>query len=199
MAEHILILYSSVDLHTLHICERIAAVMQGLGCETSIVAVDDAKGLDLTAFGRIVLGASIRYGHHRPDVAAFIGQHQAELESRPSAFFCVNVVARKPNKNTPQTNPYARKFLQSIAWKPQLAAVFAGKIDYPRYGFFDRMMIRFIMLVTDGPTDPNTVVEFTDWAQVETFALAVCALPSHESRPYVGEPFAPSTLSAPFL
>lgn len=182
MVEPILILYSTVDCHTLHICERISHVMQGLGCETSIIAVDDARDLDLTGFSRIVIGASIRYGHHRPDVAAFIGKHQAELESRPSAFFCVNVVARKPNKNTPQTNPYARKFLKNIAWKPQLAAVFAGKIDYPRYGFVDRLMIRFIMLVTQGPTDPNTVVEFTDWAKVESFALGVCALPVPENH-----------------
>jgi menaquinone-dependent protoporphyrinogen oxidase len=177
MAEPILILYSTVDCHTLHICERIAHVIQGLGCKTTIVAVEEAKHLDITAFSRIVIGASIRYGRHRPDVAAFIARHQAELESRPSAFFCVNVVARKPNKNTPQTNPYARKFLASIAWKPQLAAVFAGKLDYPRYGFIDRQMIRFIMLLTQGPTDPHTVVEFTDWDQVESFALGVCALP----------------------
>jgi menaquinone-dependent protoporphyrinogen oxidase len=177
MAEHILILYSTVDGHTLHICERIAQVIQGFGCETTIVAVDDAKDLDLHAFSRVVMGASIRYGHLRPDVAVFIRRHQAVLESRPSAFFCVNVVARKPDKNTPQTNPYARKFLQSIAWKPQLAAVFAGRLDYPRYGFFDRQMIRFIMLLTHGPTDPTSVVEFTDWQQVESFALGVCALP----------------------
>jgi menaquinone-dependent protoporphyrinogen oxidase len=182
MAEPILILYSTVDCHTLHICERIAQVIQGLGCETSIIAVDEARDLDLSSYGRVVLGASIRYGHHRPDVAAFIARHQADLESRPSAFFCVNVVARKPNKNTPQTNPYARKFLQSIAWKPQLAAVFAGRIDYPRYGFFDRLMIRFIMWMTHGPTDPRTVVEFTDWAQVESFALGLCALPMPARR-----------------
>src|ERR1035437_1601640 len=106
MAESILLLYFTVACHTLHICERISEVIEGLGCPASIISLDDAKGLDLTAYGRIVLGASIRYGHHRPDVAAFIARHQVELESRPSAFFCVNVVARKPDKNTPQTNPY---------------------------------------------------------------------------------------------
>ncbi|MEI7614715.1 MAG: menaquinone-dependent protoporphyrinogen IX dehydrogenase, partial [Betaproteobacteria bacterium] len=34
----------------------------------------------------------------------------------------------------------------------------------------DRLMIRLIMLMTKGPTDPETVVEFTDWQQVENFA-----------------------------
>ncbi len=47
--------------------------------------------------------------------------------------------------------------------------MFAGKLDYPKYGPFDRFMIRFIMWITKGPTDPTTVVEFTDWQQVEAF------------------------------
>ena len=64
-----------------------------------------------------------------------------------------------------------------MSWRPQQLAVFAGKLDYPSYGFFDRQMIRLIMLITQGPTDPEAVVEFTDWAMVEAFAQAVCALP----------------------
>ena len=31
--------------------------------------------------------------------------------------------------------------------------MFAGKLDYQRYRFMDRNIIRFIMLVTGGPTD----------------------------------------------
>ncbi|MEI7538802.1 MAG: flavodoxin domain-containing protein, partial [Comamonadaceae bacterium] len=51
--------------------------------------------------------------------------------------------------------------------------VFAGKLDYPRYRFIDRQMIRFIMLITKGPTDPSVVVEFTDWQAVEEFGRTV--------------------------
>jgi menaquinone-dependent protoporphyrinogen oxidase len=99
------------------------------------------------------------------------------LAAKPSAFFSVNIVARKPNKNTPETNPYLKKFLKKISWQPPLLGVFAGKLNYPIYGPLDRLMIRFIMLITKGPTDPKTVVEFTDWANVEVFAHAVCGLP----------------------
>jgi len=92
------------------------------------------------------------------------------LERKRSAFFSVNIVARKPNKSTPETNPYVKKFLRQIGWRPTTLATFAGKLDYPRYSFWDRQVIRFIMLLTKGPTDPNAVVEFTDWQQVEVFA-----------------------------
>lgn len=176
MAERLLLVYATTDGHTLHICERLKFLMTALGQRVTLVPIEQASALNLANFERIVMGASIRYGHHQPQVAQFIAKHQAVLESRPSAFFSVNVVARKSDKNTPESNPYARKFLQSIAWKPQLAAVFAGKLDYPRYGFFDRHMIRLIMWMTHGPTDPTTVVEFTDWAKVEAFGREVCAL-----------------------
>jgi menaquinone-dependent protoporphyrinogen oxidase len=92
------------------------------------------------------------------------------LESKKNAFFSVNIVARKPNKNTPQTNPYLLKFLKHISWKPENLAVFGGKLDYQRYGLFDRYMIRFIMWMTKGDTDLNSVIEYTNWDEVEKFA-----------------------------
>ena len=95
---------------------------------------------------------------------------QAALEARPNAFFSVNAVGRKPHKRQADTNPYVRKFLGQIRWKPQQIEVFGGKIEYPRYGFLDRNMIRLIMWITGGPTDPRSVTDFTDWAQVEAFA-----------------------------
>lgn len=177
MAERLLLIYATTDGHTLHICERLKFLLTALGQRVTLVPIEQADALQLDHFERIAIGASIHYGHHRPQVAQFIAKHQRVLESRSSAFFSVNIVARKPDKNTPETNPYLRKFLQSIAWKPQLTAVFAGKLDYPRYGFFDRQMIRLIMLMTKGPTDPKAVVEYTDWAKVETFGYALCAMP----------------------
>lgn len=37
-------------------------------------------------------------------------------------------------------------------------------------------MIRVIMWMTKGPTDPKTVVEFTNWTQVEAFGRLVSAM-----------------------
>ena len=165
----ILILYSTVDGHTRKICERLREVLEAARQQVVLAPLDDRTEIALEPFDKVVIGASIRYGRHRPSVAAFLRAHQAALQSKPNAFFSVNIVARKPNKSTPETNPYVRKLLQQIAWRPRQLAVFAGKLDYPRYGFWDRQIIRFIMLLTRGPTDPRSVVEFTDWKQVDQF------------------------------
>ncbi|MFZ4623353.1 MAG: menaquinone-dependent protoporphyrinogen IX dehydrogenase [Rhodoferax sp.] len=181
MAHHALLAYSTTDGHTRQICERLKFFMTALGQQVTLVPLEQASALNLKQFERIVIGASIRYGHHQPQVAQFIARHQALLEGCASGFFSVNIVARKPHKSQPDSNPYLKKFLRQITWKPQLLAVFAGKLNYPAYGWLDRQMIRLIMLITNGPTDPTMVVEFTDWAQVEAFAHAVCALPIVEA------------------
>ena len=170
----ILMLYSTTDGHTLKICERLKKVVDETGCEATLVQVGNFRTLNLSSFDKIVVGASIRYGKHSRQVFDFINEHLPLLERTPNAFFSVNIVARKAEKNRPETNPYVQKFLRHTPWRPNQLAVFAGKLDYPRYGAADRLMIRLIMWMTHGPTDPSTVVEFTDWAQVEAFALELC-------------------------
>ena len=172
----VLFLYSTVDGHTREICERLAEVVGAGGHAATLVELTPGAAVDLEKFDRIVIGASIRYGKHRPDVAAFINANVAALRTKPSAFFSVNAVARKPEKRDPDTNPYVVKFLKTIDWSPAVIRIFAGKIDYPRNGFVDKTMIRFIMWMTRGPTDPASTTDFTDWDKVTEFGEAIAAM-----------------------
>ena len=173
---NILIIYSTTDGHTRSICERLTQLVEEYDHSVVLSWMSDEPDIDLEPFDKVVIGASIRYGKHQPQVFEFIRKNQAVLESKPNAFFSVNVVARKPEKNQPDTNPYLQKFLKQIAWQPQNLAVFAGKIDYPRYGFIDRQMIRLIMWMTKGPTDTTATIEFTDWSKVEEFGRAIAKM-----------------------
>lgn len=169
----ILILYSTTDGHTKKICQRIQSMVERYDNEVKLVSIDDESLVGLELFDKIVVGASIRYGKHNKKVLDFVMSNEEILEDKASAFFSVNVVARKPGKNQPENNPYMQKFLRQVLWQPDEVAVFAGKIDYPKYRFFDRLVIRLIMYITNGPTDPKVAVEFTDWAQVESFGKTI--------------------------
>ena len=138
--------------------------------DCQIVSIPEAKNIDISQFQRIIIGASIRYGKHKDDLYDFIDSNIDQISVKENAFFSVNVVARKPEKNSPDTNPYMKKFLIKTSWKPDTLAVFAGKIDYPKYNFIDKHMIRFIMWITKGPTDTKNTYEYTDWAKVDEFA-----------------------------
>ncbi len=172
----VLILYSTTDGHTVEICKRMASVIEEGGNTVEMVDLKDGPSLADYTFDKIVIGASIRYGKHQKTVYDFIRENKESLERMPNALFSVNVVARKPEKNTPETNPYLQKFLGQIDWVPQNLGVFAGKIDYPALGPFDRTMIRFILWMGKGPTDTTGTYEFTDWDEVEAFGRRIAAL-----------------------
>ena len=167
--ESTLIIYSSTDGQTKNICSRIGEFLSN-DIPAKIISLSDATKNDIEKYDRVIMGASIRYGKHRKELFEFIETNLDELTKKENAFFSVNVVARKSEKNTPETNPYMQKFLLKTSWVPQRLAVFAGKIDYPKYNFFDKQMIRFIMWVTKGPTNIKNTYEFTDWNKVDSFA-----------------------------
>ncbi len=171
-----LLIYHGIYGHTRRICEVIQAEMIRLGVSTDISRLDNCEADDLKRFDAIVIGAAIRNGKHNSAVLEFIRTRRDLLESKPSGFFSVNLVARKPEKNTPETNPYVKAFLARSPWQPKLVGVFAGNLDYQRYRFMDRHIIRFIMTLTGGPTDLHTKIEFTDWDRVREFAGQVTAL-----------------------
>ena len=164
-----LIIYSSTDGHTKNICERLANFFSNTNA-TKIISLFEATEFDLSKFNQIIIGASIRYGKYSKNLYKFINLNKDTLEQKNSFFFSVNVVARKPEKNTPETNPYVKKFLKVSKWKPKKIGVFAGKVDYPNYGLFDKYAIKLIMFLTNGPTDTSQSYEFTDWSKVDNFA-----------------------------
>jgi menaquinone-dependent protoporphyrinogen oxidase len=172
----ILLLYSTVYGQSQRICARLQSRLAVAGHSVNVAPLGEDAGL--AGHDAIVIGASIRHGKHNPAVLDFVRTQLAMLQSVPSAFFSVSLIARKPTRNTAESNPYLRTFLARSPWRPALVGVFAGELDYQRYGFFDRYAIRFIMTLTKGPTDLRTKVEFTDWDEVDRFAARVAALAS---------------------
>ena len=165
-----LIIYSSTDGHTKTICLKILNSLKNPDL-VNIVPLDKAETFDLSKYDKIIIGASIRYGKHNRKVINFVKKNINLLNLRKTAFFSVNVVARKLGKNLPNTNPYVIKFLRDTNWKPNKVGVFAGKVDYPNYNFINKFVIRFIMMITKGPTDTKNSYEFTNWDTVKKFAL----------------------------
>ncbi|MFV0431874.1 MAG: menaquinone-dependent protoporphyrinogen IX dehydrogenase [Alphaproteobacteria bacterium] len=166
-----LLLTASTDGHSVKIMRLIASEML---CDNyDIIDIHTNPQIDWQAYDMVVIGASIRYGHYHKNLYAFIETHHEALNNMPSYFFGINLVARKMGKNTPETNIYTKKLLQKIKWTPKKAAVFAGACSWSKYNFWQTKIIQFIMIMTKGPTDTSTDIEFTDWDQVRSFAKSL--------------------------
>ncbi len=163
------IVYSTIDGQTLKICKKLVEILQKNN-QVDLISIDDFNE-NITKYDKLVIGASIRYGVHNPKVIEFIKTNKEILDTIKTAFFSVNLVARKPEKSSPETNPYVVKFFKTIDWKPTIVEVFAGKLNYKKYSFFDRKMIQLIMWMTKGPTNTDTEIEYTNWEKVDEFGL----------------------------
>lgn len=167
--EKSVIIYASVDGQTKKICDHINGVLLSKKQDVELVSIADFRD-NLKDFDKIILASSIRYGKHNQDVINLINQNYELLNAKKSAFISVNLVARKEEKRQAHTNPYVVKFLDRIKWKPTIVEVFAGKINYKIYGFFDKLIIKLIMVITKGPTNSDAEIEYTNWDNVTAFA-----------------------------
>ena len=162
----LLILYSTVDGHAKHICEYAQTKLKK-DKDIVIASLDDDSEQKLADFDEILLGASVRYGFHRKNVYQFVRENKEELLKKKTAFFSLNLTARKPEKASPDTNPYIVKFLKKVDWDPDLKSVFAGRLDYPSLNCPNRLAILLIMAITNGPKDLSKVHDFTNWSKVD--------------------------------
>ena len=167
----VLFLYSSREGQTIKILKHIETQFSdNYQCE--IVDLHQVDNIDFSLYERVLVGASIRYGKLNKKLYQFIESNLAQFNSNKVAFFCVNLTARKEDqgKDTPEGSVYVQKFLSLSPWQPSLIGVFAGALYYPRYTWFDKMMIKLIMTLTGGKTDTSKEVEYTNWNKVTLFA-----------------------------
>ena len=176
--KRVLVLYSSLRGHTARVARRICESIGAAGGSADMMEVKEAihEGVDWGRYDVVVLGAPVIYGNYDKAFMEFVRRHRADLDAKPNSFFNLSVVARTPAKATVEGNRYMQKFLQLSPWKPKDLKVIAGKVDYPAWRWFDVIMIQLIMKMTHGPTDRRTVIDYTDWADVDAYGRHVLEL-----------------------
>lgn len=166
------IIFASHDGHTRKIAMRLEQrlFMAGEVCTLCDLSQKTLSPEMLRSAPLIILLAPIRFGFHLPAVEDFIRLNERILKNQRLVLVSVNLTARKPEKNTPATNPYFRKWIARHGLEPALAAVFGGMLDYSKCKTWEKWAIRFIMKITGGPTSFDTVADYTDWNRVDAFA-----------------------------
>jgi menaquinone-dependent protoporphyrinogen oxidase len=174
----VLLFYATHDGQAARIARRIADRLANHGIAVAPRNLAEKFPVldDLAAARFVILVAAVRYGRHLPEADRFLAAYRAHPAPAPLVFVSVNLTARKPGKDSASGNRYLQKAIARHRLSPILATAVAGRLDYPRYGWLDRQIIRLIMKLTGGPTDPRSTVEFTQWDRVDEIARRIAAL-----------------------
>ena len=170
--------YATRDGQSRQIAERIAnrLASHGIAVLPRDLAGASLAPSSLAAARLVIVVAAVRYGKPLPEAEQFLARYRTLREPPQLVLLSVNLTARKPGKDTVEGNAYLRKSIARHRIAPVFALAIAGRLDYSRYGWLDRQLIRFIMKLTGGPTDLKACVDFTPWDVVDNVALRIAAL-----------------------
>ena len=95
-----LMVYSTVDGQTLAICQRIKLHLEQAGQSVKLKDVAQVSLADVNGAEQIIIGASIRYGKHRPALYDFISAHKTSIEGKTNSSYLGCLPARLIIPNT---------------------------------------------------------------------------------------------------
>lgn len=175
MMLRVLIIYGTTYGQTEKIANRIAAGLQRRGFTVELCnAATSRPALALEQYAGVVVGSSIMARGHQPSIKDFIRDYVATLNLVPSAFFQVSASA---GSASPHAREAAQQILQDFiaknGWCPVLSASLPGAINYTKYNLLLKWYMKRASAKNGGSTDTSRDHEYTDWAEVERFALAI--------------------------
>lgn len=124
------------------------------------------------------LGSRLRFDRHEADVvnAAYAQPDPSVYDAvivnaMPTAFVsvCLGVLQHEPKVDR-ELQTIVKAFLQSTKWQPLETKVVVGALKYTRYNFLERWLMKRIVRKAGGDTDTSRDYEYTDWADLQTFA-----------------------------
>lgn len=165
---YVLVIYASHYGQTRGIAERIAERLQHRGHEVELRnALEGAPRAD--SFDAVILGSRVELGKHAKVIEEYIRDNREMLHKVPTAFFSVSMsAAGKPAGSDP--NGYLEKTFTSLGWAPSEAAAFGGSLQYRRYNWLTRMVMKAISKRGGHSTDTSKNHYYTDINAVVDFA-----------------------------
>lgn len=180
----LLIVYATTDGQTGKIARFLARELQELGARVELFdagfAPRTAVELSNAAFAApnpepfdgVIVAASVHAGGFQRSVARWVAAHRDALHRTNAIFLpvCLSVLQKDPRVARDLARIIDR-FKQRTGWIPAEIRPVAGAVLYSRYWWLKRMAMRYIMKKAGGGTDTSRDYEYTDWADLEKFAL----------------------------
>ena len=163
----VLIVYGSGYGQTQKISEFIAERLRERGIETDTLSGNQLpRNLSPESYDGIVVAASVRKMKYQKYIVSFVRNHLQLLQKLPSAFVSVSMAEAGGHFQS----QWLEKFSSDSGWRPVVFKSFAGALDYRKYNFITRMIMKKISQKTGMNTDTSANHEYTDWDAVRQFS-----------------------------
>lgn len=161
----VLVAYASKAGSTAEVAAAIGNVLNKNGADVTVEQIKNVK--DLSAYQAVVVGSLFRMGSWVGEAKSFIEKNKDTLNKVPTAFFTVCGTLKDDNEETrKEVAGYVSPILQII--KPVENGLFAGKIDFSKMNFLDRMIMENMIKSPQG--------DFRNWDAINAWAASLAPL-----------------------
>jgi len=160
MNKKILVAYGTRAGSTAEVADAIGKKLALGGVAVDVKSVQSIQNLN--GYQAVVLGSAIRAGKLLPKVTDFVKVHKEELRKLPVAYFVVCMTLRE---DTPEKRKIVNAYLDPLRAEvsPIDTGLFAGKMDYSKLGFSEKLIIKNVVKVPEG--DLRNWQEINNWAE----------------------------------
>ena len=166
----ILVLYGTTDGHTAKIARAFADTLRTRGADVDLVHAGTSDPRPEEYEG-VVVAASVHVGGYQRAVRRWVRAHARALAEKPTAFVsvCLGVLERNASTQR-ELKAIIDRFLARTGWRPTVTKVVAGALLYTQYNWITRWIMKRIVRKAGGDTDTGRDYEYTDWADLRSFA-----------------------------
>jgi menaquinone-dependent protoporphyrinogen oxidase len=161
MNSRILVTYATRAGSTVEIATAIAETLSQRGFSADVKPVKEMPSL--AGYQAVIVGSAIRMGNWLPEAVDFIKANQAALNELPVSLFTVHMLNTEEDE-TSRANRLAYLNVVRPLLNQAEEVFFAGKFDFSRLSFVDRLIAKMVKAVE---------ADKRDWEKIKQWAKAI--------------------------
>ncbi len=174
-ALRILLAHHSSDGQTARISDRLARRLEAP--DVVVEQADLATAPGPAGFDGVIVGDSIHVGRHSDELASYLRRWAGELHPVPFALFQVSLTSATTDlAHAAEALQLAEDLVEDAGVEPDLIGLFAGAYRPSTSGRLRRWVGRLASRLAGRSGVPPVDHEYTDWSEVERFAVDAVAL-----------------------
>jgi len=174
-----LIVYQSNYGQTKKIAAKIEAeltLLKKTDDELDILELSKHQSLEKVNYpiDRVIVGTPVYTSRFPKQIMKWMRINSELLKSTEVNFFTVSLNVADPNPSARKADDdLLLKLCEQSSLTPRFVASFAGSLEYTKYGFIIKFIMKRISRKAGGPTDTSKNHEMTNWKVVSDFASAI--------------------------
>ncbi len=167
----VLIAFATVEGQTAKVARFITDLAKNAGFNTKLINTDEMPShVSLDDALKVVLLAPVHERRHPNSFETFIASNRDALMKRKSLVLSVGLKAAFASGRE-EARDYLDEMLLRTGFEPNATALIAGAVRPENYGYFEREILKHVVLLGRKIDPREGAREFTDWDELKSIVI----------------------------